>query len=50
MVKKSSITIGVLLVLLILIIVNALSSKLFFRLDFTGDKRYTLSKSNQKRT
>lgn len=31
----------------ILIVVNLISSKLFFRLDFTADKRYTLSQATK---
>lgn len=31
----------------ILIVINLISSKLFFRLDFTADKRYTLSSATK---
>ncbi|HTB08136.1 MAG TPA: Gldg family protein [Bacteroidia bacterium] len=41
--KKQSITTGVLLIAAIVVVVNVLSYSYFFRLDFTKDKRYTLS-------
>ncbi|MBC8489943.1 MAG: Gldg family protein [Bacteroidetes bacterium] len=45
--NKKSITTQVLLVIAILIVVNVLSDKFFFRLDFTADQRYTLSKATE---
>lgn len=41
------ITTQIILVFAILILANALSDRLFFRLDFTSDKRYTLSKATK---
>jgi len=43
--KRSSINTRVLLIAGILIVVNVLSFSLFFRVDMTKDKRYTLSKA-----
>lgn len=43
MLTRSSLRFKILLALGILIVANILLSKFFFRLDFTGDKRYTLS-------
>ncbi|HTA83310.1 MAG TPA: Gldg family protein [Bacteroidia bacterium] len=42
--KRQSLYTGVLLITAIIVIVNVLSYSYFFRLDFTRDKRYTLSK------
>ncbi|MBN1337966.1 MAG: Gldg family protein [Bacteroidales bacterium] len=44
---SKKITTQIILVFAILIIANALSDRLFFRLDFTSDKRYTLSKATK---
>ena len=44
---KKKITIQILLVIAIIVIANALSNRMFFRLDFTADKRYTLSKATK---
>ncbi len=41
--SKRSLLTRVLLVLAVIIVANILLTRLFFRLDFTGDKRYTLS-------
>jgi len=44
--KKSN-TLYILVILGIFILINILSCRYFFRLDFTGDKRYSLSESTQ---
>lgn len=44
--KKRSLTTGALLVVAIIIVVNIISYTFFFRLDFTRDKRYTLSNAS----
>lgn len=41
--KKSTVIVRLSVVVLILLVANMISSKLYFRLDFTEDKRYTLS-------
>ncbi|MFY0628163.1 MAG: Gldg family protein [Reichenbachiella sp.] len=41
--QRSSVIIRLAVLALILIVVNMISSKLYFRLDFTEDQRYTLS-------
>ena len=43
--KKSTVIISLAIFAAILIVVNMISSKLYFRLDFTDDQRYTLSKA-----
>ncbi len=43
--KKSTVLVRLLVVVLILVVANMISSTLYFRLDFTEDKRYTLSKA-----
>lgn len=43
MITKKKIQIAVLLILGILVLVNIISNRLFFRLDFTADQRYSLS-------
>lgn len=45
--NKQSITARIILILAIIVVVNVLSTRLFVRLDFTADKRYTLSKSTE---
>ncbi len=45
MIKKKHLNYYILLVLGIFILINILAAKYFFRLDFTEDKRYTLSQS-----
>ncbi len=47
MLTKGGIRLRVLLVLAILILLNFLVSHFFIRLDFTGDKRYTLSQATK---
>jgi gliding-associated putative ABC transporter substrate-binding component GldG len=47
MLTKRKIQITILLVFAILVLVNLLSTKLFFRLDFTEDKRYSLSDATE---
>ena len=37
----------VILVLAAVVLVNIISDKFFFRIDFTGDKRYTLSRATK---
>lgn len=46
--KKGSIIIQLLVVVAIIVIANLLSSLLYFRLDFTEDKRYTLSSATKE--
>ncbi|MEQ6122448.1 Gldg family protein [Reichenbachiella sp. MALMAid0571] len=41
--KKSTVIVRLSVFMLILVVINMISSKLYFRLDFTEDKRYTLS-------
>ncbi|GAB4321701.1 MAG: Gldg family protein [Bacteroidales bacterium] len=41
--KRKSIITQVFLIALVLVLVNLLAARFFFRLDFTADKRYTLS-------
>ena len=41
--KKSTVIVRLTVFMLILVVINLISSKLYFRLDFTEDKRYTLS-------
>ncbi|WP_109830349.1 GldG family protein [Reichenbachiella versicolor] len=43
--KKSTVIISLAIFAAILIVVNMISSKLYFRLDFTDDQRYTLSRA-----
>lgn len=43
--KKSAVITRLVVFALILVVVNMISSKLYFRLDFTEDQRYTLSKA-----
>ncbi len=43
--KKNAVITRLMMFALILIVVNMISSKLYFRLDFTEDQRYTLSKA-----
>ena len=43
--KKSTVIIRLFVFALILIVVNMISSKLYLRLDYTDDQRYTLSKA-----
>jgi gliding-associated putative ABC transporter substrate-binding component GldG len=45
--KKSKIITQLLIFVGILVVVNMISEKLFLRLDFTADKRYTLSKASK---
>jgi gliding-associated putative ABC transporter substrate-binding component GldG len=45
--KKSKIITQLLIFVGILVLVNMISEKLFLRLDFTADKRYTLSKASK---
>jgi gliding-associated putative ABC transporter substrate-binding component GldG len=46
--NRKSILVYILLISGIIFIINALSSQYFFRLDFTADQRYTLSKATKK--
>ncbi|MEP2025757.1 MAG: Gldg family protein [Reichenbachiella sp.] len=43
--KRNTVIIRLMVFALILVVVNMISSKLYFRLDFTEDQRYTLSKA-----
>ncbi len=45
--NKKSINTQIFLVFAILLVINILSEKFFFRLDFTSDKRYTLSQATK---
>lgn len=45
--KRSSVYTYILLIIGIIILVNMLSDRFFVRLDFTADKRYTLSKATR---
>jgi gliding-associated putative ABC transporter substrate-binding component GldG len=45
--KKSTVIVRLVVFALILVVVNMISSKLYFRLDFTDDQRYTLSKATK---
>lgn len=45
--NKKSILTQVLLIVAVLVIVNVLSERFFFRLDFTADQRYTLSEATK---
>lgn len=45
--KKQSIIIQLLIVIAIVVVANLLSDLLYFRLDFTEDKRYTLSSATK---
>jgi gliding-associated putative ABC transporter substrate-binding component GldG len=45
--NKKSITTQILLIVAVLFVVNILSEQFFFRLDFTADQRYTLSKATK---
>jgi len=47
MLTKSAVQLRIVLVLAIIILLNILFSRFFVRLDFTGDKRYTLSKATK---
>jgi gliding-associated putative ABC transporter substrate-binding component GldG len=47
MMKSSKVQITVLLVIAIIIVVNLLADQFYFRLDFTEDKQYTLSKATK---
>ena len=45
--KKQTIVIQILVILAIIVVANLLSNQLYFRLDFTEDKRYTLSNATE---
>jgi len=45
--NRKSISTQILLILAVLVIINVLSEQFFFRLDFTADQRYTLSKASK---
>jgi gliding-associated putative ABC transporter substrate-binding component GldG len=45
--NKKTILTQVLLIVAVLVIINVLSEKFFFRLDFTADQRYTLSEATK---
>ncbi|MEP5610707.1 MAG: GldG family protein [Cyclobacteriaceae bacterium] len=45
--KKQTIAIQVLVIVAIIVVANLLSNQLYFRLDFTEDKRYTLSEASK---
>lgn len=47
MLTKSAVQLRIVLLLAIVILLNIVFSKFFLRLDFTGDKRYTLSKATK---
>lgn len=45
---KRKFQLGILIIVLIVVLINLISSKLFLRLDFTEDKRYTLSNATKQ--
>jgi gliding-associated putative ABC transporter substrate-binding component GldG len=45
--KGKSIATQILLIIAVLLVINILSERFFFRLDFTEDRRYTLSKATK---
>lgn len=45
--KKNTVIIRLMVFALILVVANMISSKLYFRLDFTEDQRYTLSRATE---
>ncbi len=45
--KKRNVISQLLIIIAILLVVNLISDQLFFRLDFTADKQYTLSKATK---
>lgn len=45
--KKSTVIVRLVVFALILVVINMIASKLYFRLDFTDDQRYTLSKATK---
>ena len=45
--SKKSVTFYLITIASILVLVNILANRFFFRLDFTGDKRYTLSEATR---
>lgn len=47
-IKKSQIYTRILLIIGILLLINILSTEFYFRLDWTADKRYTLSKATKQ--
>ena len=47
MIIKNSVKLNVALIFSILILIYFISEYFYFRLDFTGDKRYTLSKATK---
>jgi gliding-associated putative ABC transporter substrate-binding component GldG len=47
MMKKRNVISQLLIFLAIILVVNLISEQLFFRLDFTSDKQYTLSKATK---
>ena len=47
MLTRKKVRTSILLVLGILIVVNLIASRFFFRLDYTADQRYTLSNATK---
>ena len=45
--KKNKLLVQVVILIAIVIVVNLIADKLFFRLDFTADGRYTLSNATK---
>ena len=45
--KRQTIFIQLAVILAIIVVVNLISGNLYFRLDFTADKRYTLSNATK---
>ncbi len=45
--KGKSLTTQILLIVAVLLVINVISDKFFFRLDFTEDQRYTLSQATK---
>ncbi|MGK7394532.1 MAG: GldG family protein [Candidatus Cyclobacteriaceae bacterium M3_2C_046] len=46
--KKSKVITQVLIVIAIVVVINLILNQLFFRIDFTADKRYTLSQASKE--
>jgi ABC-type uncharacterized transport system involved in gliding motility auxiliary subunit len=45
--KRRTVITQLLIFLAIIVVVNLISEQMFFRLDFTSDKQYTLSKATK---
>ena len=47
MLTRKKVQTSILLVLGIVLVINVIASRFFFRLDYTADQRYTLSKATK---